>query len=553
MAERSSVDNRSLHANPHLVLDGMSQYGLGFKLVSDALFIQEKGLAAKQNFKIPFHESVGEDFRQGVYQLVDNLRGTTDHYAQDSQMLGLARREAHMGHINTAVRYAEVVRDPYRRFKALLNTGSSFTLPNPQAEDALARARNTVDQVVKIDEKARALAWSAWIDKQVGNNESKAFDGADIAFKRLVSLAQERAAARKDELSTGDVLEDASNVGCEIARVAAKVDRDPEYYLTVSKLTASRIPSWGKFVDSYTQIIQTEKELGLDHKTSLTRLKERITPRDDEPIHDSNISTWLRIVDLEKNLGEDWQGSLDQVRDLCKKLDYPKAVAEGYGRLGGFEADNNIDPTPSLKKAKAGARKLKWFEKKRANSLINGVEEGWKRRSTNSEDKAKPESPPTPQQTQEMLDGLSKAADEALVEISKIRNGDQRVATYLEFASELAELNIDPMDVIDLAKAEVYKTSHRPSFEHRLRALGRYQFSIGMLLHKRAFGIIAHATSEELNQAFQLAKEEGDPYSLVGFGAYVPAERHEAILQTMDESQQANLRRYFAYGASISQ
>lgn len=527
------------------ILMGFSQYGLGLQLISDSLYIESKGLLAKPRLKFPLvHPNLDQDTRDGLARFVGGLRDLNETYAYDQFLREVSLREVGLGHIRAGIKFAEAIHHPFTKFRTLLSAGSRFRLPNQEAEEALVRARTTTEDVGLLPERVEALVWSGWIDKQLGKDESFAFDAADIAFKQLFEQAK---------VTTQTILRDVCTAGCTMVQMAVKLDRDPNFYLRAARKAASDMTSWSEFVPSYARIVQTEKELGRNYHPTLAELKERITVEDGR-VSDSTIHFWLQVVDLEQTIGDDWEKTLEYVRRLCSKLNYPKEVAEGYAYLAEFEARNNLDPTEALRKAKKAVRQSGWYDKIRvmvAKGKIEAVERYLLTEELLS-DGSEQELP-----TEEELEGVITTLSDNLAEranrIGRYRNGDRQVEAYLTLAAELAYLGLNPLDLIDLAKRTVYGSSRPDYYAHRLKMLGRYQRTIGDSLHRSACDILAQATPEEMQHTLLLALHRGDNYALIGIGAFIPRENHEQIVQIIDASVQKRVRNSFSYSALLTQ
>lgn len=542
--ERAHKEANKDSISPEIVLIGFSQYGLGLQLISDSLYIEEKGLLAKPNLKLPpVHPSVNRDFKDGLARLVGGLRDVGETHGYDQFLTGVALRETGLGHIRAGIRFSEGIRSPHTRFRTLLSVGSRFQLPNPDVEEALKKARATADEVGVLKDRVDALAWSGWIDKQLGAEESFAFDAADLAFRRLLEPTNQTA------------LRDVCAAGCNMARLAIRLDKDPDYYLTVAKMSSSVITSWSEFVPSVIDVALTERTLELPHQATVARLKEKITVEDDR-VRDSTIHFWLQVVELEQSVGDNWQDTLDYVRGLCSKLTYPAEVAQGFSYLAEFEARNNLDPFQSLKKSKRALRQTSKYDSVRLKFM------GTKGRISVAEQRILEEQLLaddsehqlfTDDELEVVVTTLYNNIGELVGRIGTYRNRDKRVEAYLAVASELVTLGISPIDIIDLAKYEVYSSSRPASYAHRLKMLGRYQRNIGDSLHTSACNILTQATPQEMPQALLLAQQRKDNYALIGIGAFVPVEHHKAIVQGVDESLQPRMSRTLGYGAVLNQ
>lgn len=549
-----SAQARTDQLTPEFVLMGFSQYGLGLQLISDSLYIESKGLLAKPKLKLPpVHPNAPADMKEGLARLVGGLRDVGETHAYDQFLRGVSLRETSLGHIRAGIKFSEGIHNPFTRFRTLLSVGNRFRLRDPEAEEALARARNITSDIGPLHERVEAFAWSGWIDKQLGKDESVTFDAADIAFGQLVEQSKARFDREPSNATAQTVLRDVCIAGCTMAQMAVKLDRDPDLYLTTARVVASDITSWSEFVPSYIGIIKTEKELEQNHHLTLAKLKQKITVEDGR-VSDSTIHFWLQVIDLEQSIGDDWQKTLEHVRGLCSKLNYPKEVAEGYAYLAEFEARNSLDPTEALKKAKKAVKQAGWYEKYRirgAKGKIEGVEQFLSAQQllTHDSEQGLPTEEELAVVTTVLNDGLAEVAKK----IARYRNGDRRVEAYLTVASELVSIGLNPLELIDLAKYEVFGSSRPDSYAHRLKMLGRYQRSIGDSLHTTACNILVEATPQEMQQALFLAPHASNNYALIGFGAFIPRESHEQIIQAMDSSIQDRIRSSLSYGAVLTQ
>lgn len=535
---------------PEMVLVGFSAYGTGLRLINNSLYLEDKGLYAKPRRKtsgMPMTDPHGViDFNN----LLDTLSNVGETYAYDEAFSGVALREGSLGHLQAGMKYSEHIHSATTRFNTLLSIGSRFQLPNYEVEDILEKARETADEIGPLHERTRALAWSAWIDQQLGKTGSVAFGAADIAFKKLVEQARIKQTDKRAGLAATDRVRDAAIAGCDMAKVADHLGKDPVFYLSMSKSLASDIQSKSEFVISFEHIIQAENDLGLNYELSLARLKERLVV-EDERLDYSAIHFWLRCVRLEQSLGADWQATLEHVRELCGKIDYAVWAGESFADLAKFEVANGIDPTTSLQKAKTALKNMGKYiliEKNRAKNAIDDVEETLGMQGLMAE----AETDGGMALTTEIINVASSGVAEAVAKIRKSKDADKRTKSYLDLALECAQIGLDPMDIIDLAKQEVYGSSHRLSYDHRLKMLGRCQRAIGSSLHTYGCNILAQATPEEINEALELAQRSDDAASLIGFGAFVPVYQHEAIIQTATEADQSRLGRYLNYGAVLT-
>lgn len=550
MAERSDARlGNAVDLTPKTVLAGFGQYGLSLQLLSDSLHIDEMNLPGKNKLKLPVSVDVNEAAREEIKKLRGFFSGMNDRFNFDQTFVAISERETHLGHLRPAIKFAEYIRSPQRRFKALLHVGQDYEMPNPDVEEALRVARATGDEVFDLKERVGALAWSGWIDKQLGI-DSHAFGAAEIAFRELTVRARSKLKEAPSESSTTDALRDVSVASVDIATVASELGKDPQSYLTVGKVVASDIASWSESVRALSGIVRAESSLGLDYQMTLVRLKEKITVDKDAKIHDSNIGFWLQVVELEKAIGADWQKSLAYTKELCEKIDYDFAAAQAYKDLAEFEAKNGLDPSASLDRADKSWKKIGRLGRLRIRTM--DTISNWGQKDTK----------PYLLAVAEQLEGLNErevqkffadAIRYSVEIVDKRSDRDQRTEGYLDVASDVSSLGVYPVGLIDLAKKEVYTSSHKASFAHRLKILGQYQRSIGDTLHSNAYNILSTASPEQINEAFMLALKGDDRYPLIGFGAHIPVRMHETLIQGLSPKIQARVRRDFSYGAALSQ